>query len=199
MKTLRIILLILIIIGLGLLLTQKFWVPKLVDKILSLENTPTITQVGTGVKKDNIGKIDTTNWKTYSDSLAGVSLKYPENFGTSYISVTDWPPKVQVLDSTFSCNPAGNEIERAGQTTEKIINGRSYCITKESEGAAGSIYTQYAYLTKVGNQLVSLTFSLRFVQCANYDDPKKTSCENERNIFDPDLTIDQIIQTINLL
>lgn len=34
MKTIRIILLILIIIGIGLLLTQKIWVPKLVNQIL---------------------------------------------------------------------------------------------------------------------------------------------------------------------
>jgi hypothetical protein len=36
-KIIRIVLLVLIIIGLGLLATQKFWVPKLVDKIISLD------------------------------------------------------------------------------------------------------------------------------------------------------------------
>lgn len=34
-KRLRIILLILIVIGIALLLTQKFWVPKLVDYLLT--------------------------------------------------------------------------------------------------------------------------------------------------------------------
>jgi len=38
MKTLRIFLLVLIIIGIGLLVTQKTWVPKLVDRILKSEN-----------------------------------------------------------------------------------------------------------------------------------------------------------------
>jgi hypothetical protein len=38
MKTIRIILLILIIVGLILIFTQKLWVPKLVDEILSSEN-----------------------------------------------------------------------------------------------------------------------------------------------------------------
>jgi hypothetical protein len=37
MKAIRIILLILIIIGLGFLATQKIWVPKLVDHIISAE------------------------------------------------------------------------------------------------------------------------------------------------------------------
>ncbi len=38
MKFIRIFLLVLIIIGLGLLITQKIWVPKLVDKIILSEN-----------------------------------------------------------------------------------------------------------------------------------------------------------------
>jgi len=38
LKFIRIFLLVLIIIGLGLIFTQKTWVPKLVDKIISYEN-----------------------------------------------------------------------------------------------------------------------------------------------------------------
>ncbi len=45
MKTIRIVLLVLIIIGVGLLLTQKFWVEPLVDFILEKEKSadPTVT------------------------------------------------------------------------------------------------------------------------------------------------------------
>ncbi len=39
MKFIRIFLLVLIIIGLILLATQKIWVPKLVDAIIASENT----------------------------------------------------------------------------------------------------------------------------------------------------------------
>jgi hypothetical protein len=39
MQTIRIVLLILIIIGLGLLATQNFWVPNLVNWILQSENS----------------------------------------------------------------------------------------------------------------------------------------------------------------
>lgn len=38
MKFIRIFLLVLIIIGIGLLATQKFWVPKLVDKIIEYQD-----------------------------------------------------------------------------------------------------------------------------------------------------------------
>jgi len=43
MKTIRIALLILIIIGIVLIITQRIWVPKLVDKILSNENVQIVT------------------------------------------------------------------------------------------------------------------------------------------------------------
>ncbi len=55
MKAFRIFLLILIIIGLGLLVTQKVWVPKLVDQVLKSEN----------------------GWKTYTDSTQRFTIKYP--------------------------------------------------------------------------------------------------------------------------
>ncbi|MDB5265974.1 MAG: hypothetical protein JWM39_687 [Parcubacteria group bacterium] len=42
MKIIRIILLILIIIGLGLLATQRYWVSPLVNKILSYEKMPVV-------------------------------------------------------------------------------------------------------------------------------------------------------------
>ena len=44
MKTVRIFLLVLIVIGIVLLFTQNIWVPKLVDKILLYESTPVVLQ-----------------------------------------------------------------------------------------------------------------------------------------------------------
>ena len=52
MKIIRIFLLVLIIIGIGLLITQKIWVPKIVDRILKSENTNTqISLSETVIKK----------------------------------------------------------------------------------------------------------------------------------------------------
>lgn len=63
-KTLRIFLLILIIIGIILLFTQKIWVPKLVDRILLSENTQqqiskTTTTVSNESIKTNIIRLNT--------------------------------------------------------------------------------------------------------------------------------------------
>jgi len=58
MKTIRIIILILIIIGIILLLTQKFWVPKLVNKIISSEVSQlSVIKVSNPIPKES-DKID---------------------------------------------------------------------------------------------------------------------------------------------
>jgi hypothetical protein len=146
-----------------------------------------------------------TGWLTSTDAKTGLSFQYPSTLGTQYISLTDWPPKIQVLNTAYVCTAGGSEIMPAGQTAEQTINGRKYCVTKESEGAAGSIYTMYAYATPIdlqnlpqtgnGNTII-FTFSLRFVQCANYDEPNRTACENERASFTVDNTVDQIVKTL---
>jgi hypothetical protein len=56
MKFIRIFLLVLIIVGLGLLLSQNIWVPKLVDQILLWQGTPSITQVATQVSADGVAR-----------------------------------------------------------------------------------------------------------------------------------------------
>lgn len=62
MKFIRIFLLVLIIIGIVLLCTQKFWVPKLVEKILSTKTyfpNPPILNTDTDTSKSDIIRIET--------------------------------------------------------------------------------------------------------------------------------------------
>ncbi len=142
--------------------------------------------------------VDTSVWKTVTDPTSGISFRYPADFGTTYISVTDWPPKVALVNAPFSCTEAGTETAQAGATRKISIGGHEYCVTKESEGAAGSIYTQYAYAGPKEGKTMIFTFSLRFVQCANYDNPKKTECETERGAFDPNPIVDAMFGTATL-
>ena len=149
--------------------------------------------------KFTISSIDTSAWKTVSDSTTGVTFKYPQDLNTTYINASDWPPQVQVLSGPFACVDAGEPNARSGQTLAKTINGHNYCITIVSEGAAGSTYLQYAYETTMQDKNLYFTFTLREPQCANYDDPQKTTCETERKSFDVDNLIDNIIQTTTIL
>jgi hypothetical protein len=114
---------------------------------------------------------------------------------TKYISTVDWPPQMRTENTPFSCTEAGSESERAGRTEKIVVNGHTYCVTKVTEGAAGSVYTQYAYARAENNNIEIFTFSLRFVQCGNYQDPEKSACEAERESFNVDNYTDQYIQS----
>ncbi|MDB5254325.1 MAG: hypothetical protein JWL80_391 [Parcubacteria group bacterium] len=139
----------------------------------------------------------TTSLKTFSDGK--VTFMYPDKLSTEYISALDWPPKVTLANSTFSCTEAGLEGARAGLTERVTINGRVYCKTTEAEGAAGSTYLNYAYVTQVNNKLAYLTFSIRQVQCLNYNEPKASQCTAERNAFNIDQIIDGVVQTLTVV
>ncbi|MDD2646950.1 MAG: hypothetical protein PHV78_03455 [Patescibacteria group bacterium] len=131
-------------------------------------------------------------WKTTTDSATGITFKYPEALLTQYIGVVDWPPKIQVVNESFSCTEAGNEIMSGGLTQKRIVDNRTYCVTKESGAAAGTTYTNYAYAFAHNKQTIILTFSLRAPNCDNYEDPQKTACKNEQQAFDLDSLIDRI-------
>lgn len=105
----------------------------------------------------------------------------------NYIDTVDWPPVIKTEISKYSCtNSKDSSVARAGKTMERNIEGRTYCVTEVSEGAAGSIYIQYAYATKIGNEVRTMTFSVRQVQCGNYPDPQLTECQHERSTFNVD-------------
>lgn len=156
-------------------------------------------------KYQDIGRIEVTRiapdengWKTYTDPGRGIIFRYPENLSTKYIDLVDWPPAITISAHPFTCTEAGSETDRAGETRRVVIGTRTYCVTKETEGAAGSIYTRYTYTASIDGKSVILTFSLRFVQCGNYPEPEITACEQERTSFDIDATVDRIMQTVVL-
>lgn len=139
-----------------------------------------------------------SEWQSYEDVASGAAFRYPPALTTRFISALDWPPKLQLLNEPFSCTEAGSEIARAGRTEKRMVDTRTYCVTKISEGAAGSVYAQYAYAFPKDGGTAIFTFSLRSVQCANYDEPARRECENERSSFDMDGVIDRIAETIVL-
>ena len=111
---------------------------------------------------------------------------YTQPLTTTYVTAASvWPPKVTTTNKIFSCTD-----------TQKNIQGNMYCIKKDAEGAAGSTYTTYTYKTKVGDQLATTTFTLRTVQCMNYDEPQQSDCRNEQSNFDVDMFADGLIHQL---
>jgi len=145
-----------------------------------------------------VTKIQTaeTSWQISIPSEQGMRFAYPPSLETTYIQTTDWPPSIMLYDNAFTCTPAGSETARAGKTEERFINGRPYCVTTIQEGAAGSVYTQYAYAFPRDGKTAIFTFSLRNVQCANYPEPEKTACEAEQQSFTIDTVVDRMAERI---
>lgn len=137
-------------------------------------------------------------WQSMTDEKTGVSFQYPKELLTEYLHEQDWPPQVQVLDQAYTCTEAGSEIDRAGRTEKRLVDNREYCVTKVTEGAAGSNYTMYAYAFPKEGKTIILTFSLRFVRCENYDEVQRVACEQEREAFDIDGIADRMAQSLRL-
>jgi hypothetical protein len=122
-----------------------------------------------------------------------VDSAIPFVLDTIYISGADWPPVVQKRAEEYKCTPTGDEYMQAGKTEKIFVDGKEYCQTKVTEGAAGSQYTQYTYLTEAPDgTALAATFSLRFVQCMNYDEPNQSACVKEQTSFE----ITPIIQSL---
>ncbi|HEU0085788.1 MAG TPA: hypothetical protein VFQ59_02415 [Candidatus Paceibacterota bacterium] len=138
----------------------------------------------------------TFDWLTSIDQRQKISFDYPPAFDTAYIVPVDWPPQAILMNIPFTCTEAGIETGRAGETKIETIKGTEYCITTVSEGAAGSIYTQYTYtFPKNGKQIV-FAFSIRKLQCDNYEEDKKEECKEEQDSFSINTIIDKMASTL---
>lgn len=198
-----IVIIIPVIVGGVLIAWKQGWIPK----FTMTTGTPTPTSTSD----------ETANWKTFTSADNGASFQYPENLpaspaspelqrgepadgSTSYIRPQEWPPKVLIIDNAgFSCQEGGLGINGLpGMTIRKTMESREYCIESVSEGAAGTVYTEYTYTFLKDAKLVKLSFTLGYPQCENYNDLQKTECEQERQTFDLDTLINRIAESVQL-
>ncbi len=142
---------------------------------------------------------NTTGWKTKIDTDAKVEFKYPESIGKNFISTTDWPPVWRVYNDKLKCTETGTGEARIPETKIISINNNNYCLSKVVDGAAGSTYIEYTYAKQVDNKAVVLTFTLRYPQCDNYNEPSKTICKAERVAFNLDNLVDHIFETLKFI
>jgi hypothetical protein len=148
-----------------------------------------------------VSYIDNSNWQNSTQQNTDKSKIYfqvPQNLPTSYILAQEWPPKIEITDNQFNCPETSLQDGSIEIVTNKIINNRTYCIKAINEGAVGSIYTIYFYSTPLNNKLLTLNFVLKYPNCENYDDSQKIQCQEERQSFNLDKLIDQIVQTITI-
>jgi hypothetical protein len=205
MTTKNALVILLVVIGLGIIAADAVDLFRTKDSVMctmEARQCPDGSYVGRTGPKCEFSACPEVNpvlgWKTSTNTTRGIEFKYPETLPFTYIHPVDWPPAVSVQEGPFSCLNAGSETARAGKTETQTIRGHEYCVTRISEGAAGSIYTQYAYVFPKSGKVAIFTFSLRSVQCANYDEPQRAQCDAERVAFDIGSMIDTMAGTLSI-
>ncbi|MDD3032904.1 MAG: hypothetical protein PHX52_02585 [Candidatus Pacebacteria bacterium] len=134
------------------------------------------------------------NKKTDEPTLVFEEIK---GLDTKYISGATWPPEITISEaSELVCNETASESSVSKRVYKQVVNNQEYCITASSEGAAGSVYTEYSYSTIKFSKLITLDFTLRFVNCYNYDGEDQAACIAERESFDVTNNIDEIISSL---
>lgn len=119
-----------------------------------------------------------SSWKEDNDNLE-VSFLYPEKLDMKYVRVVSWPPLVSVSLKFIPCTSSKDATQR-NKIESRTIGDRTYCVTTENEGAAGSMYTSYSYSFEKNEKYFTLNFSIKSVECSNYDSPEKDQCAKER-------------------
>jgi hypothetical protein len=139
----------------------------------------------------------TSTLATKVDSIQNLEYQYAPTLPTTYIQTQDWPPTVTAKAASFTCvgEPASTTTYEV-VASERTISERRYCVKTSIGAAAGSTYTTYGYSTLKNSRLVTIGFTLRATQCANYEEPQQAACTAERQAFNPDSLVESIVASL---
>ncbi len=95
----------------------------------------------------------------------------PSTILPQYIGGQNWPPVIKTSTVAYSCVSGVVGMGGRTVTTEKIINGKTYCVAYTEEGAMGKIYKTYTYTTALGSGTkATMPFTLSYQECGVYRD-----------------------------
>ncbi|MFA7088056.1 MAG: hypothetical protein WC146_01810 [Patescibacteria group bacterium] len=124
----------------------------------------------------------------------------PDSFSADYISFSNYGSNVfraeeypglesWAENGEIECDETSPESSLPLRISKKEIGGRKYCLVASSEGAAGSVFTQYSYTTMIEDNIYLILFIARYPNCTNYLDEEKRECEIERENFNLDFLV----------
>ena len=148
-----------------------------------------------------LGTIKVVGVKYLQTDEKDLESNLPDSFKANYISFQNYSsnifkaeeyPKLEswVENGEIECDETPSESSLPLRISKREINNRKYCIGASSEGAAGSVYTQYAYTTVIGGNVYSVRFIARYPNCDNYPDNERAQCKTERETFNLDNLVD---------
>jgi hypothetical protein len=122
-----------------------------------------------------------------------------QNYSLGIFSVAEYPRlEFWIENGEIECDETNLESSLPLRISQKELNGHKYCMAAFSEGAAGSVYTEYAYSTVIDNNVYSVQFVARYPSCSNYPTEEKLQCERERESFDLDNLVSQVIEEVSV-
>ncbi len=139
--------------------------------------------------------------QSHYDILVDLNTEYigSQNWKVKIINEEEkYPPQFKITEGQIDCKETSSESGLLTRTAKRSIDGRNYCIESTSEGAVGTIYTQYAYSTIKNGSLITVSCVIRYPQCINYSEPHRTECANERERFDLDKIIGYIVKNLGV-
>jgi len=144
----------------------------------------------TGIGEDEGENLSQPEVKIIIEEIDNGSEKQPHynilvDLNTEYIGSQDWkvkivneeekyPPEFKITEGQIDCKITSSESGLLSRTVKRRIDVRLYCIESLSEGAAGTIYTQYAYSTIKNGSLIMVSCVIRYPQCINYSEQYRT-------------------------
>lgn len=114
-------------------------------------------------------------WKTYTNARLGFSFQYP----TKGKYAPQWEVKVfpesatEVWRGCYAAEGMPNDHFKRGVTKD----GREFCLSHGTEGAAGSAYFNDTYSTQIGKSIAVIVFSKKALM-ADVGDCKKAAGQN---------------------
>jgi len=183
---------------------ETFWIESGGIQEISDENYQADDRIIllTSIGEDEGENVSQPEVKIMFEEIDNGSEKQPHyvilvDLNTEYIGSQDW--KVKIVNEEEKYPPKFKITEGLlFRTVKRRIDERIYCIESASEGAAGTIYTQYTYSTIKNGSLIAVSCVIRYPQCMNYSEPYRTECANERKTFDLDKIISYIVKNLSV-
>jgi len=110
----------------------------------------------------------------------------------------EYPSGIKITEGQIGYKETSSESGLLSRIVKRSIEGRFYCIELVSDGAAGTIYTQYIYSTLKKDNLITVSCVIQYPQCMNYSEPHRTECVKECESFDLDRIISNIVENLSV-
>ena len=98
-----------------------------------------------------------------------------------------WPPVVIASSSAYKCNPFHNQGGGGADVAERVINGRTYCISSFGDSYAGGVGWTYTYTLASGTGTKTTTFGITYSSCGviggRPTDPGYIQCKSAQDTF----------------